>query len=678
MTGPVSFRRRILLALLPSLILTVVLGSAGVLLLHRLGHSIDVILRENYESVVAMQSLKESLERIDSSFQLTLVARGLPEKEERQRQEASARALYRDNWELFEAALNKEQHNVTIHPAEDKLVERLAALTESYHKAGNTFYNRAETGLATEHDYLGDAGLYAIFRQIKQVADDVLQLNQRQMLQASATAREAATRSLVWSSIGLAGAVVLGGLLIWQTMRTILRPIQDMTAAAIGISSGNLDQVVPHATRDELGQLASAFNNMARHLRDLRQTQMSRLLRAQRTSQASIDSFPDPILVVDIDGSVEMANPAAIQVLGVDVAWADRAPWGGAAADVPAVRVPWQAPEPLRQSLTAALQVQQPYLPEGFDLAFPLPVGGQEHFFLPRILPIRDPYGATLGAAVLLQDVTRFRLLDEIKSNLVATVSHELKTPLTGVRLAVHLLLEEAVGPLTPKQTELLLDARENAELLLSRVNNLLDLTRLEHGEEKLDLHAENPSELLHAAADAIRPRADAKGLELLLTASPELPDVAVDGARLAHALGNVLENAVTYTEPGGRITLSATRSNASADSSEGSTADSPSQPPRVTLSIADTGLGITAEHVCHVFDRFFRAPGQSRGSGTGLGLAIAREIVLAQGGSITCESQPGVGTTFRIALPIWSKTLNVEAAGAGQDAATQSLGRGA
>src|SRR5204862_7545195 len=119
--------------------------------------------------------------------------------------------------------------------------------------------------------------------------------------------------------------------------------------------------------------------------------------------------------------------------------------------------------------LAEALRGQQDYLPESFDKAIQLGANGRERAVLPRILTIRDPYGNMLGAAVVLQDVTRLRLLDQVKSNLVATASHELKTPLTSIRLAVHLLLEEeTVGPLSPKQTELLLDARENSERLLA------------------------------------------------------------------------------------------------------------------------------------------------------------------------------------------------------------------
>src|SRR5207253_5890058 len=117
-----------------------------------------------------------------------------------------------------------------------------------------------------------------------------------------------------------------------------------------------------------------------------------------------------------------------------------------------------------------------------------------------------------------------------------------------GIRLAVHLLLEEAVGPLTPKQTELLVDARDNAERLLARINDLLDLARLEQGQDDLHRRPQAPDELLRTAAEAVRPRADDKELTLAVEADANLPPVAVDAPRLQHALDNLLENAVTYT----------------------------------------------------------------------------------------------------------------------------------
>jgi signal transduction histidine kinase len=290
----------------------------------------------------------------------------------------------------------------------------------------------------------------------------------------------------------------------------------------------------------------------------------------------------------------------------------------------------------LRQPLTEALNSQKAYLPERFDQAIPLPFAGQERLFLPRILPIQDAFSRTVGAAVLLQDVTRFQLLDQLKSSLVATVSHQLKTPLTSIRLAVHLLLEEVVGGLNPKQIELLLDARDNAERLLATINNLLNLSRLESAQEWLDVHPESPATLLESVAEAIRPRAQDKNLTVEVDAPSDLPAVAVDRERLSVALGNLLDNAVTYTPPGGHITLSGS---AAAD--------------LVTVTVTDTGPGIPEEHLPHVFEKFFRIPGRSSDSGTGLGLAIVHEIVTAHGGSISCHSAPGKGTTFHILLPV-------------------------
>jgi signal transduction histidine kinase len=611
-----SLRSRLILTLAPILVLMAILGGAAAWLLYRLGGRVDAILHENYDSVLYMERLNEALERIDSSFQFALVG------------EAKAEPQYQTNWEAYAKYLKAEQQNITVE-GEGHLVERLTALTQKYRALGDAFYARSSADQAQRrNDYFTQDGLYDTFQEIKTVSGQILHLNQDNMERASKDARQTAEDSLIWFGSGLLGAVALAGLLAWQTHLALLQPIQAVTQSALAIGMGNFDQVVPTVSLAELGQLADAFNTMARQMRQYRQMDYARLLRAQRTSQATIDSFPDPVLVVDLEGDVEMANPVARHLFGVTASPSAR-------AGQPS-HVPWQPPEVLRQPLAEALRDQRPYKPEGFDHAFVLRVDNQDRFFLPFVLPIQDPFGNTLGAAVLLQDVTRFRLLDEVKSDLVATVSHELKTPLTSLRLALHLLLEEIVGPLTPKQAELLLDARENAERLLARINNLLDLARLERGREQLDFQPEQPAALLQEAADAIRPRADDKGVSVRVEAASDLPPVTVDRRRLSHALGNLLDNALKYTERGGRITLTA-----SADGDH------------VLVTVADTGVGIPPENLPHIFEKFYRIPGQSVDGGTGLGLAIVREIMTAHGGSITCDSQPGAGAVFRLTLPI-------------------------
>jgi NtrC-family two-component system sensor histidine kinase KinB len=613
-----TLRQRIVWALAPLVCLLALIGTTAIFLLRNVGDRIEDILRENYASVEAMVGLNEALERIDSSFQFALQGNEDAKKE------------YDANWILYEENLRREENNIT-EPGEPELVERLKELTAQYRQEGARFFGENTKQSLRKELYFGNEdtpGLFHTFRAVKAVSASIRKLNQDSMVRASVKAKQAAAISQIGLGVGLAATVAVAALLIWSTTRSVLRPIQAVTQSALAIGAGNLNQAVPVVSHDEISHLAEAFNIMARQLRSYRESHSAHLLRVQRTSQATIDSFPEPVLVVDPNGHVEMANPAAHRLLGIN-----SPPPGQPAAYM------WLPPPSLRQPLDDALKKHRPFLTQAFDQTVTFRCNGEDRAYLPQILPIKDPFNNTLGAAVVLNDVTRFRLLDQIKSDLVATVSHELKTPLTGVRLVLHLLLEETIGPLTPKQTELLIDARDNAERLLNTIEHLLALARLEEGRESLQLQAESPQSLLQAAADAARPRAESKRIEVIVEDVAHLPPGAADTVRLGHALNNLLDNALTYTDSGGRITLSA-------HALDGQT---------VRLTVTDTGVGIPREHLPHVFDKFFRVPDQSRGHGTGLGLAIVREIVLAHGGQVSCDSQPGQGTTFYLTLPVWN-----------------------
>ncbi|HJZ89329.1 MAG TPA: ATP-binding protein [Gemmataceae bacterium] len=611
-----SLRRRLIVSLAPLGILLLVLGVIGLAVLFYMGGRINAILKENYVSVQAMFLMNEHLERMDSSFQFALAGR-----------EADARAQFEANWAGFGQQFRVEENNITILPIEQELVDRLRVLKDDYRARGERFYARPAGSPERTTDYFGtpnDPGLLGRFLEIKTVSGEILRINQENMFQARDEARATARTALLGLGLALAILVVFLGGVTWYLLRTILAPIRATTLAAQDIGAGRLDREVPVFAGDELGRLAETFNAMTRQLRGYRETNLARLLRAQRTAQATIDSFPDPILVVDPNGRVELANPAARTLFGVTL------PKDGQPGPV------WHPPEPIRQPIHDALNVQRDHLTESFDQAVSFRLGDEDRVYLPQVRPIRDPDGDTLGAAVVLNDVTRFRLLDQFKSDLVATVSHELKTPLTSVRLAVHVLLEEAVGPLTPKQTELLVDARDNAERLLRLIEHLLALARLQRPHGGTSFRPEDPVALLRRAADGARARAEDKHVELTVNADGAVPPVAADADRLTLALSNLIDNAVTYTPAGGRVTLSA------AAGPDG----------RVTLSVADTGVGIPAEHLPHVFDKFFRVPGRSTEGGTGLGLAIVKEVVEAHRGEVTCASAPGQGTVFRITLP--------------------------
>ena len=391
-----------------------------------------------------------------------------------------------------------------------------------------------------------------------------------------------------------------------------------MTEAVRSIAGGNPEQVVPVLSRDELGELAASFNAMARTIREFRQAGTARLLRAQKTAQATIDSFPDPVIVVDPGGTIERSNPAAQRILGIAQA---------------TEFVPWSAPEPIRAPLADVLGGGPDYLPSTVDLSLCLRDEGQEKFYLPRILAIRGEDGPP-GAALVLHDVTKFRLVDQLKSDMVATVSHELKTPLTSLQMAVHLLLEEVVGPLEPGQVEMLLTARQDVDRLLAMVNDLLDLTRIEQGRVMLDLRPTDPAGLVSGALARFAPQAHDGGIELTASVAPGLPRVLVDVDRLEHVFDNLVVNALAHTRRGSAVRVSA--------EPDGDW---------VKFEVADEGDGIPPEHLPRVFDRFYRVPGLAPRA-RGWGWPIAREIVAGHGGQIGVSSEPGRGSRFTVRLP--------------------------
>ncbi len=262
-------------------------------------------------------------------------------------------------------------------------------------------------------------------------------------------------------------------------------------------------------------------------------------------------------------------------------------------------------------------------------------------------MAIRTNPDELIGAAVALLDVTKFHLLDRLKSDMVSTVSHELKTPLTSVQMAVHLLLEEVVGPLTPKQIELLLAARQDSDRILAMINDLLDLTRIEQGRVKLDLQPIPAAELVAGAAARMQNRAEDASITLETEGDGESLVVMVDRDRIEHVFDNLIVNAIQHTPRGGSIRIGL--------EPMGDT---------VRFHVQDTGKGIAEEHLPRIFEKFYRIPGNAQAGGAGLGLAIVREILTAHGGEIDVKSKPGKGTTFSFTLPACPDSLDLADSG--------------
>jgi signal transduction histidine kinase len=278
--------------------------------------------------------------------------------------------------------------------------------------------------------------------------------------------------------------------------------------------------------------------------------------------------------------------------------------------------------------------------PAKLQEAFVWHIKGEPRYFLPRLLALRgDDPRKTIGVAIVLEDVTQFRLMDELKSNFFSTVSHEIKTPLTSIRMAVHMLQAEMLGPLEPRQAALIKTAREDIERLLRLLNNLLDLARFEHGAPQMDWERAGVQGLVDEALGEVQTLLAARNLTMEVDCPAGLPDLCIDRARIQHVLRNLLTNAIKHSPEGAKIRL------AVALAENGG----------VQFSVQDRGPGIQEEHIGRIFDKFYRVPGQ-KAHGTGLGLSIAREVILAHTGSIHCESEPAKQTTFYFTLPTASQ----------------------
>jgi two-component system, NtrC family, sensor histidine kinase KinB len=599
-----GLRQKLSLGLGGLLVIILVIGIQSIIHLSKLGESIDVILRENFRSVIACQEMKEALERMDSGVLFSL--QGYIRK---------GNELIRKNEQVFEKALRIELNNITL-PGEG---EKAALLQKKFNQYKTVLAGIEDPSLSISlrrENYFRQ--LLPLFDQIKSTADEILQVNQQNMSEANDQARSSAAAAKRQMYILLLVGTIIAVGFVFFIGRWILRPINRLIQSTDEIRKGNLDLVVHSSSRDEIGHLSEGFNAMATSLREFRRSDQAKLIRIQRATQQAFDSLPDPVAVIDQEGKVEVATEAAKIFFGLQP--------NTSIKDLPLEWITGLVREAFKLSRTTEPKDNQPVI-QHF-------IKGEERFFRPEAVPILDSDRQPTGVVLVLQDITQIRQQDEIKRGLISTVSHQLKTPLTSIRMAIHLLLEEKVGPLTEQQVDLLLTAREDSDRLHNILNNLLDISRIESGKTKMEFQTVSPNSLQIEALEPLRRAAHDQGVTLLVDIPGELPDVWADPTRIYYVFSNLLSNALRYTPPGGKITFSAKP-----------------EENEVRFSIADTGKGIPGQYLPRIFEQFFRVPGQEKESGAGLGLSIVKEIIEAHGGTVGVESEEGKGSTFTFTL---------------------------
>lgn len=393
----------------------------------------------------------------------------------------------------------------------------------------------------------------------------------------------------------------------------IANPVVKLTEGIRAISGKQYGQRIHLNRNDEFGEMARAFNHMAEELDRFEHSNLAQILFEKQRAEAVINSLKDASIGIGKNGTILFANPQALQLLNVKEA-----------------DIVGKKEHLLRQQndLFRFLREEQNTQP------FKIVVDGKEQFFSRETLEISNSEGS-IGTMLVLKNITPYKELDVAKTNFIATISHELKTPLASSDFSLKLLEDERIGPLNPEQKALVQHLKTDNLRLLKILSELLDLSQVESGKIVLQIAEVNPDVPVQRAIEAVTAAAHQKQITLENSSDQNLPSCRGDEEKIAWILINFLTNAVKYSPERSRILVRVSK--------EGNA---------LVFSVTDQGKGISPEYLPRIFERFYQVPGTEK-TGTGLGLSISKEFIEAMGGFAGVESDVGKGSRFYFSLPI-------------------------
>lgn len=400
----------------------------------------------------------------------------------------------------------------------------------------------------------------------------------------------------------------------------IANPIKELTTSIQEIANKNYSERVHFLQHNEFGDLARSFNIMAEKLQEYNNSNLYSLSFEKKRLETLINKMHDPIIGLDTSNTILFVNDEALAVF-------DLKQEEVVGKDVVALAV---KNDLIRLLITS--EMNEKILP------IKIFADNRESYFEKEvvditIIPTGEEKEIAIGNVIILRNVTFFKELDFAKTNFIATVSHELKTPISSIKFSLQ-LLENAETGLINKEQKLLLDSiKEDSQRLLKLTGELLDISQLETGKINLKIEKTNPYLIVDHAVDAVKMQAENKQIEILIDEAEDLPFINADSEKTVWVLINFLTNAINYSSLESKIIVQVRK------------ADN-----QVVFRVIDTGKGIDSRYKHKVFDKYFQIPGSNK-SGTGLGLAISKEFIEAQHGKITVESELGLGSTFSIQL---------------------------
>jgi len=404
---------------------------------------------------------------------------------------------------------------------------------------------------------------------------------------------------------------ILAILAAWLIARTTTRPVRQLTKASKRIAAGQFGQKITVSTKDEIGQLAQAFNEMSSNLKTTIDA-----ISTEKTKLANVlENMADGVIMTDVEGNIMLSNPAAGKLFGFKEPDAVNKPLIEMVHD-------HEVDEILKQCLKTGKQQSTQF------------ESGIARRFLRAIAVPLYNQGRSSGTLVLLQDLTELRNLQTMRRDMVGNISHELRTPIASIKAMVETLQNAAIDDKEASR-DFLSRIEGEADRLTQMVAELTQLSRIETGRAELRMESVNLNTLIDDVLVEISPLVEKQQIALLKELANDLPSVQADKDRIRQTIINLVHNAIKFNKPAGRVTVSTGYDSKS-----------------ITVNVADTGIGISKEDLPHIFERFYKADKARTGGGSGLGLAIAKHTVQAHGGDIRAQSEEGKGSIFSFTLP--------------------------
>lgn len=574
-----------LIAGLGSLFMVItLLGLLGMYYLYRIREDARLILKDNYKTLEFVQQMTQVLDMTPFS----------------------PKAVHE-----FETWLKLQEQNVT------EIGER--ELTLDLRRQFETLKSGRDNPLD-------------LFIAIRENLHRITTLNMEAIIRKNEQAMQRAADAILY--LALIGVACVTGSFVFVIYfpAYITRPLKALRKGIQEVADKNYASRINLHAKDEFGELASSFNRMAERLDEYEHSNLAKILFEKKRIESVINRINEAIIGLDEHRQIIFVNAEAVRLLGLD----ESQLLGRYAPDVAATN------DLMRHLIRELMKGQVPYAQDEQDEPLNIFADGRESYFLKEIADVSLQYTgqhdhALIGYVIILKNITPFKELDRAKTNFMATISHELKTPLSSIKMSLRLLSDDRIGQLNQEQHQLIGHIREDSERLLRITGELLDMTQVESGAIQLHMKVTDPRALVEAAVDAMRFTALQRAVSILTT-YPEQPlHVQADPDKTTWVLINFLSNAIKYSPEQGQIHVRVT-------------VDMQEERPFIVFTVQDFGTGIEERHQHRIFDRYYQVPGSAKG-GTGLGLAISREFVEAQGGRIWFESHWGEGSTFGFAL---------------------------